>query len=53
LSTSGDDINPGDTIVVPEDVQSTGWAKTFRDWSQIFYQLGLGGAALTVLRSGL
>jgi protein involved in polysaccharide export with SLBB domain len=53
ISSSENDINPGDTIVVPEDVQSTGWAKTFRDWSQIFYQLGLGGAALTVLRSGL
>jgi polysaccharide biosynthesis/export protein len=42
-------INPGDTIVVPEDVRSTGWTKVFRDWSQIFYQMGLGAAAIHVL----
>lgn len=47
------DVNPGDTIIVPEDVTSVGWSRIFRDWSQIFYQLGLGGAALKVLRSGL
>lgn len=48
-----DAINPGDTIVVPEDVSTVGWSKLFKDWSQIFYQLALGGAALKVLRSGL
>lgn len=47
------DVNPGDTIVVPEDVQSSSWTRIFRDWSQIFYQMGLGGAALKILRSGL
>lgn len=46
-------IHPGDTIVVPEDVQSSGWTRIFRDWSQIFYQLGLGGAALKILKSTL
>ena len=48
-----DALNPGDTIMVPEDVTSVSWSRTFRDWSQIFYQLGLGGAALKVLRSSL
>jgi protein involved in polysaccharide export with SLBB domain len=48
-----DALNPGDTIVVPEDVSSVSWSRLFRDWSQIFYQLALGGAALKVLRSGL
>jgi protein involved in polysaccharide export with SLBB domain len=47
------EINPGDTIVVPEDVQSPSWTKAFKDWSQIFYQLGLGTAALKILKSSL
>jgi polysaccharide biosynthesis/export protein len=46
-------LNPGDTIIVPEDVQSQGWTRLFRDWSQIFYQLGLGTAALKILRTSL
>lgn len=53
LGSGSNDVNPGDTIVVPEDVQSTGWTRLFRDWSQIFYQMGLGGAALKILRSTL
>lgn len=46
-------LNPGDAIMVPEDVQSSGWTRLFRDWSQIFYQLGLGTAALKILRGSL
>jgi polysaccharide biosynthesis/export protein len=46
-------LNPGDSIMVPEDVQSSGWTRLFRDWSQIFYQLGLGTAALKILRGSL
>lgn len=53
ISGASHEINPGDTIVVPEDVQSTSWTRIFRDWSQIFYQLGLGGAAIKILRSSL
>ncbi len=46
-------VHPGDTIVVPEDVSSPGLTRIFRDWSQIFYQLGLGTAALKILKTGL
>jgi protein involved in polysaccharide export with SLBB domain len=53
LNGASSEINPGDTIVVPEDVQSSSWTRIFRDWSQIFYQLGLGGAAIKILRSTL
>ena len=53
LHGTASEINPGDTIVVPEDVQSSSWTRVFRDWSQIFYQLGLGGAAIKILRSSL
>ena len=40
---------PGDAIVVPEDFQRTTWTKDLRDWTQIFYQFGLGAAALKVI----
>ncbi|MEN9538599.1 MAG: hypothetical protein RLZZ126_834 [Pseudomonadota bacterium] len=46
-------IHPGDTIVVPENVELTSWTRIFRDWSQIFYQLGLGAAAIKILHSSL
>jgi polysaccharide biosynthesis/export protein len=41
---------PGDAIIVPEDFERTTWMKDLRDWSQIFYQFGLGAAALKVLK---
>jgi protein involved in polysaccharide export with SLBB domain len=53
LGGSRETLNPGDTIIVPEDVRSQGWTRLFRDWSQIFYQLGLGTAALKILRTSL
>ena len=46
-------IYPGDTVVVPENVELTSWTKIFRDWTQIFYQLGLGAAAIKILGSSL
>jgi protein involved in polysaccharide export with SLBB domain len=49
-SLSGMRVMPGDTIVVPEDFQRTTWTKDLRDWTQIFYQFGLGAAALKVIR---
>ena len=42
---------PGDTIVVPEDLTRTSWTKDLRDWTQIFYQFGLGVAALQVIKN--
>jgi protein involved in polysaccharide export with SLBB domain len=45
-------VYPGDTLLVPEDVRSSGWTKSFKDWTQIFYQLGLGAAALKILTGG-
>jgi hypothetical protein len=50
---AGNVVHAGDTIVIPEDVSSVGWTRLFRDWSQIFYQLGLGTAALKILKTGL
>jgi polysaccharide biosynthesis/export protein len=43
-------IMPGDTVVVPDDDDRQTWTKSLKDWTQIFYQFGLGAAALKVLR---
>lgn len=48
-SVSGVRLMPGDAIVVPEDFERTTWTKDLRDWTQIFYQFGLGAAALKVI----
>ena len=43
-------INPGDTIVVPEEIAHTSWTQSLREWTSIFYQFGLGAAGLKVLK---
>lgn len=43
-------LSPGDAIVVPEEFDKTSFTKNFKDWTQIFYQFGLGVAGLKVLR---
>ena len=37
---------PGDTIFVPEELNKTTWVQGAKDWTQIFYQFGVGVAAL-------
>ena len=47
-------VMPGDTLVLPEKVdRETGWSffiRNTKDLTQIFYQLGIGAAALKTLR---
>lgn len=43
-------LMPGDAIVVPEDLERTSFMKDLKDWTQIFYQFGLGAAAIQVIR---
>ncbi len=50
-SLSGLRPMPGDAIVVPEDLTRTTWTKDLKDWTQIFYQFGLGAAALTIIKN--
>jgi hypothetical protein len=45
----GGRLTPGDTIVVPEDLERFRWSKELRDWTQILYQFALGVAGLKVL----
>jgi polysaccharide biosynthesis/export protein len=49
----GEPVHAGDTVIVPENVELTSLTRMLRDWSQIFYQLGLGSAALKILKQGL
>ena len=44
-------IMPGDTVVVPENMDRFRFTKELKDWSQIFYQFALGVAGLKVLRN--
>ena len=41
---------PGDTIIVPEELDKTTFTRTLKDFTQIFYQFGLGAAAIKVLK---
>ena len=43
-------LMPGDTLVVPENLDRFRLTKELKDWSQIFYQFALGVAGLKVLR---
>ena len=43
-------LNPGDAIVVPEQLNKTTFMRGLTDWSAIFSQFGLGAAAISVLK---
>jgi protein involved in polysaccharide export with SLBB domain len=43
-------MNPGDTLVVPENLEKTTLLRGLTDWSTVFSQFGLGAAAINVLR---
>lgn len=48
-------LYPGDTVVVPNQLDYETWGRALvrnlKDWSQIFYQFGLGAAAITTLKN--
>jgi polysaccharide biosynthesis/export protein len=46
---NGEHLNPGDAIIVPEDLDKLVWTREFKDWTQIFYQFALGVVGLKVL----
>ncbi len=48
-SSDGEVLMPNDAIVVPTDYNPTNWVRELKDWSQIFFNFGLGVAALKVL----
>src|SRR4051812_38389878 len=40
---------PGDTVVMPQKIRTSNSLVAFRDWTQIFSQLALGAASISVL----
>lgn len=42
-------MHPGDTIVVPEKIYGRSSLRAFLEWSQLFSQLALGAAAISVI----
>jgi protein involved in polysaccharide export with SLBB domain len=49
-SLSSTRMMPGDTLVVPEKLEQVSFMRELKDWAQIIYQLGLGAAAIKVLK---
>lgn len=43
-------LNPGDAVVVPERIARDTWTQSFKEWTAILYQFGLGAAGLKVLK---
>jgi hypothetical protein len=43
-------LNPGDSVVVPQEIFKTSFVHGLKDWTQIFTQFALGAAAINVLR---
>jgi len=43
-------IQPGDTIVMPEKTGGQSFLSSLKDFATVFYQFGLGAAAIQVLR---
>jgi polysaccharide export outer membrane protein len=42
-------LQPGDTVIVPENMDKFSFTKTVKDLSQIFFQFAMGAAGLKVL----
>ncbi len=43
-------LHPGDSIVVPEQINKTTFLKGLKDWATVFAQFGLGAAAINLLK---
>ena len=43
-------LEPGDAVIVPENLDKTSTLKGLKDWTQVFSQLALGAAAINVLK---
>lgn len=44
------DLMPGETVVVPLELDKTSFMRSLKDWTQILYQFGLGAAAVATIR---
>ncbi len=46
----GQQVNPGDAVVLPEKIERSSWTQSLKEWTSILYQFGLGAAGLKVLK---
>ena len=49
-SFESEQMMPGDTVVVPEELEKWRFTKELKDWTQILYQFALGVVGLKVLK---
>lgn len=47
---TGQNLMPGDTVIVPELLDKFSLTRELKDWAQIFYQFALGVGAIHLLR---
>ena len=45
---TGKDLEPGDTIVVPEKLERIAWLREFKDITQILYQIAVTAGVIIV-----
>ena len=45
---TGKDLEPGDTIVVPEKLERIAWLREFKDITQILYQIAVTAGVIFV-----
>jgi protein involved in polysaccharide export with SLBB domain len=51
-SVNGYKLAPGDSIIVPENIEhNMSFTQSFKEWTTILYQFGLGAAGLKVLKN--
>lgn len=43
-------LMPGETVIVPVELDKTSFMRSLKDWTQILYQFGLGAAAVATLK---
>lgn len=48
--SNGEELMPGDTVVVPELLDKFAFTKELKDWAQIFYQFALGVGSIKLLK---
>jgi hypothetical protein len=46
--SGGRQLDPGDTIVVPEQLERVAWLREFKDITQILYQIAVTAGVLIV-----
>jgi len=49
FSEDQSELNPGDTIIVPEKLERTAWLRELKDWTQVLMQISVIGATVNYM----